>query len=174
MTAAQVSIQRTPPLPAWIRLVREPSLAPKRGSGTRIRSAEDVFRLVRPFFDREEVEVMICLMLDSQSRVVGQYEVSRGLLNSCLVHPREVFRAAIGFAAAGIILAHNHPSGDPTPSPEDRAVTRQLAAAGKLLDIPVYDHVIVGAERFTSLALDCFNPFPLPTPEAPQCQPATA
>jgi DNA repair protein RadC len=68
------------------------------------------------------------------------------------VHPREVFRPAIVEAAAGIIVVHNHPSGDPTPSAEDRAVTRQLVAAGRLLDLPVYDHVIVAGDRWVSLA----------------------
>jgi DNA repair protein RadC len=68
------------------------------------------------------------------------------------VHPREVFRAAIMEAAAGIIVVHNHPSGDPTPSLEDQSVTRQLVAAGRLLDVPVYDHVIIAGDRFVSLA----------------------
>jgi DNA repair protein RadC len=68
------------------------------------------------------------------------------------VHPREVFRHAIAEAAAGIIVVHNHPSGDPTPSAEDQSVTRQLVAAGRLLDLPLYDHVIVAADRFTSFA----------------------
>jgi DNA repair protein RadC len=74
------------------------------------------------------------------------------LLNSSLVHPREVFRAAIAEAAAGIIVVHNHPSGDPTPSAEDRSVTRQLVSAGQLLDVPLYDHVIIGGDRFVSFA----------------------
>src|SRR5947199_97142 len=69
-----------------------------------------------------------------------------------LVHPREVFRAAIAEAAAGIIVVHNHPSGDATPSADDRAVTRQLVDAGRLLDLPVYDHVIVGGDRYVSFA----------------------
>ena len=75
-----------------------------------------------------------------------------GILNSSLVHPREVFRLAIAFGAAGIIVAHNHPSGDPTPSADDRAITRQLVDAGRLLDIPVYDHLILGAARYLSFA----------------------
>ena len=70
--------------------------------------------------------------------------VTRGILNSSLVHPREVFVHAIVARAASVILCHNHPSGDPTPSPDDRAVTEQLVAAGRLLDIPVHDHVIIG------------------------------
>ncbi len=99
-----------------------------------------------------QVEEFHLLALDSQSQVLRQVLVTRGLLNSSLVHPREVFRAAIAEAAAGIIVVHNHPSGDPTPSAEDRAVTRQLAEAGRLLDLPLYDHVIIGGDRFVSLA----------------------
>ena len=78
--------------------------------------------------------------------------VTRGLLDASLVHPREVFREAIAERAAAVILVHNHPSGDPTPSAEDRAVTAQLVAAGRLLDIPVHDHVIVGRGRYVSFA----------------------
>ncbi len=92
------------------------------------------------------------LTLNSQSRVVSAQEVTRGILNSSLVHPREVFRLAIAEGAAGIVVVHNHPSGDPTPSADDRAVTRQLVDAGKIIDIPVYDHVVIGNGRFVSFA----------------------
>jgi DNA repair protein RadC len=98
------------------------------------------------------VEEFHVLALDTRSRVLRDVAVTRGLLDSSLVHPREVFRAAIAEAAAGIILVHNHPSGDPTPSPEDRAVTRQLVAAGQLLDLPVYDHVIIAGDRWLSFS----------------------
>ncbi len=101
---------------------------------------------------RELVEVFYVIALNSQSRVIGLQEVTRGILNSSLVHPREVFRLAIAFGAAGIIVAHNHPSGDPTPSADDRAITRQLVDAGRLLDIPVYDHLVLGAARYLSFA----------------------
>jgi DNA repair protein RadC len=92
------------------------------------------------------------LALDTQSQVLRAVLVTRGLLNSSLVHPREVFRPAIAEAAAGIIVVHNHPSGDPTPSAEDRAITRQLVAAGRLLDLPVHDHIIIAGDRFLSFA----------------------
>jgi DNA repair protein RadC len=98
------------------------------------------------------VEEFHLLALDSQSRVLREVLVTRGILDSSLVHPREVFRAAIAEAAAGIIVVHNHPSGDPTPSAEDRTVTRQLVAAGQLLDVPLHDHVIIAGDRFTSFA----------------------
>jgi DNA repair protein RadC len=118
----------------------------------RIREPEDVVRLFRDRLRDLQVEEFHLLALDSQSQVLREVLVTRGLLNSSLVHPREVFRAAIAEAAAGIIVVHNHPSGDPTPSAEDRAVTQQLAAAGRLLDLPVYDHVIIAGDRFVSFA----------------------
>lgn len=123
-----------------------------RPASPRIREPEDVVRLFRARLRDLQVEEFHLLALDSQSQVLRQILVTRGLLNSSLVHPREVFRAAIAEAAAGIIVVHNHPSGDPTPSAEDRAVTRQLAEAGRLLDLPVYDHVIIAGDRFVSLA----------------------
>ena len=76
---------------------------------------------------------------------------TRGILNSSLVHPREVFRGAIAEAAAGIIVAHNHPSGDPTPSPDDLHLTAEALAAGRLLDIDVLDHLVVGHDAWVSL-----------------------
>jgi DNA repair protein RadC len=129
------------------RLGREARPAPPR-----IRCPEDVVRIAGPRLRDLAVEEFHLLALDSQSQVTRDVLITRGLLNSSLVHPREVFRAAIAEAAAGIILVHNHPSGDPTPSPEDQAITRQLVAAGELLDLPVYDHVIVAGDRFVSLA----------------------
>ncbi|HST07808.1 MAG TPA: JAB domain-containing protein, partial [Gemmatimonadaceae bacterium] len=91
-------------------------------------------------------------VLDSQHRLERDITVTRGLLNSSLVHPREVYREAIAGRASAIILVHNHPSGDPTPSPDDRVVTEQLVQAGKVLDIPVQDHVIIGRGRYISFA----------------------
>lgn len=118
----------------------------------RVSDPADVARLVGPRMRDLAVEEFHLLALDTRCRVLRDVLVTRGLLDSSLVHPREVFRAAIAEAAAGIILVHNHPSGDPTPSAEDRAVTRQLVAAGQLLDLPVHDHVIVAGDRFLSFA----------------------
>jgi DNA repair protein RadC len=125
-----------------------------RAALPRIREPEDVVRLFQARLRDLPVEEFHLLALDSQSQVLRDVLVTRGLLNSSLVHPREVFRPAIAEAAAGIIVVHNHPSGDPTPSAEDRAVTRQLVAAGQLLDLPVYDHVILGGDRFVSFATE--------------------
>ena len=129
------------------RMARE-----ERPAVPRISEPADVVKLVGGRLRDLQVEEFHLLALDTRSRVLRDVLVTRGLLDSSLVHPREVFRAAISEAAAGIILVHNHPSGDPTPSAEDRAVTRQLVAAGQLLDLPVYDHVIVAGDRFVSFA----------------------
>jgi DNA repair protein RadC len=118
----------------------------------RIREPEDVIRLFGNRLRDLQVEEFHLIALDSQSQVLREVLITRGLLNSSLVHPREVFRAAIAEAAAGIIVVHNHPSGDPTPSAEDRAATKQLVSAGQLLDLPVYDHVIIAGDRFVSFA----------------------
>ena len=118
----------------------------------RIREPEDVLRLFGTRLRDLQVEEFHLLALDSQSQVLREVLITRGLLNSSLVHPREVFRAAIAEAAAGIIVVHNHPSGDPTPSAEDRAATKQLSSAGRLLDVPLYDHVIIAGDRFVSFA----------------------
>ncbi len=118
----------------------------------RIGEPGDVLRLIGGRLRDLVVEEFHLLALDTRSRVLRDVLITRGLLDSSLVHPREVFRAAIAEAAAGIILVHNHPSGDPTPSAEDRAVTRQMVAAGQLLDLPVYDHVIIAGDRFLSFA----------------------
>lgn len=120
----------------------------------RIRGPDDVQRYYGPRLRDLAVEEFHVLALGSQSQILADLLITRGILNSSLVHPREVFRAAIAEAAAGIIVVHNHPSGDPTPSADDRAVTRQLVDAGRLLDIPVYDHVILGGggERYVSFA----------------------
>lgn len=118
----------------------------------RIRSPADVQRLMGAQLRDLPVEEFHVLALGSQSQVLKQVMVTRGLLNSSLVHPREVFHVAISARAAGIIVVHNHPSGDPTPSADDRSVTHQLVESGRLLDVPVYDHVVLAGERYVSFA----------------------
>ncbi|HHX49997.1 MAG TPA: DNA repair protein RadC [Clostridia bacterium] len=116
-----------------------------------IRSPEDVAALLMEkmrFLDREHFQV---LTLNTKNQVLGIETAFIGSLNSSIVHPREIFKEAIRRSAAALILVHNHPSGDPNPSPEDLAVTRRLQEAGQLLGIEVLDHVIIGDQRFYSL-----------------------
>ncbi|TJY41446.1 JAB domain-containing protein [Cohnella pontilimi] len=96
-------------------------------------------------------EHFVVLFLNTKNRVIGRQTVSVGSLNASVVHPREVFRAAIRRSSASILCAHNHPSGDPTPSPEDIQLTRRLAEAGELVGIELLDHIVIGDNRFISL-----------------------
>lgn len=98
----------------------------------------------------EPGEVFAILCLSTKHRVIAYHEVSRGTLDATLVHPREVFKAALLSNAASIILTHNHPSGDSTPSPDDHQLTRRLVDAGRLIGIKVLDHIIVGDGRYFS------------------------
>jgi DNA repair protein RadC len=116
----------------------------------RIRGPRDVYERCAPGLRDLPQEEFRVLMLNTQHAVVRELVITRGTLDTSVVHPREVFRSAITESAASLILVHNHPSGDPSPSAEDRAVTLQLAEAGRLLGIPVLDHVVVGDGRYVS------------------------
>jgi len=102
-------------------------------------------------YHNPECECLAVLILNTRRRVKGHHLVSIGTMDTILVHPREVFRAAIVCAASALVLAHSHPSGDPTPSEADIKVTRDLIRAGQLLKIEVLDHVIMGVGRHASL-----------------------
>jgi len=98
-----------------------------------------------------DVECFVCLLLNTRRRIKGHVLISTGTLDTLLVHPREVFRPAIIAAASAVVVAHNHPSGDASPSESDIKVTRDLIRAGLLLKIELLDHVIIGAQRHASL-----------------------
>ena len=117
-------------------------------------NAKDIYNVYAPKIEHLPVEEFHVGTLDARHCLEHDVLVSRGLLNSSPVHAREVFRHAICRNACAIILIHNHPSGDPTPSMQDMRITGQIVAAGKLLGIEVLDHVIVGRGRFTSFAED--------------------
>ena len=111
--------------------------------GTPITSAAQVHRVFAPRFADLEHEEFVVVLLDRKQRVLRVVDVSRGTLDSSIVHPREVFREAIREAAASVLALHNHPSGDPAPSTEDLHLTQRLAAAAELLGLTFLDHVIV-------------------------------
>jgi DNA repair protein RadC len=112
----------------------------------------DVHARYGPLMEDLVREVFRVALLDSQNGLIRDVIVSEGTLSASLVHPREVFKPAIVESAAALILLHNHPSGDPTPSREDLRLTRQLADCARLLDLRVHDHVIIGHGRYVSLA----------------------
>lgn len=115
-------------------------------------SADDVYKVMK-FIAKEDREYFYVLHLNANNRIIGKELVSVGTLTNNLVHPREVFKAAILNNSVSIICVHNHPSGDATPSPEDIAITDKLVQAGRLLGIPVLDHVIITSEGFEHIAI---------------------
>lgn len=116
------------------------------------RSPDDVAARYGPRLRDLHHEEFWVLLLSSSNQLLREVKVSSGTLNSSLVHPRECFAEAIKARAASVLFLHNHPSGNPEPSQEDLAITRQLTEAGKILGIPVHDHVIIAGSRFASLA----------------------
>ncbi|MCC7362713.1 MAG: DNA repair protein RadC [Anaerolineales bacterium] len=117
-----------------------------------IHSPADAAGILQPLLMHRDQEHLCVLLLDTRNRVMGEpVEIYHGSLNTSLIRVGEVFRGAIRANAAAIVLSHNHPSGDPSPSPEDVAVTRAVVDAGKLLDIACLDHIVVGSQRFVSM-----------------------
>ena len=98
----------------------------------------------------EEQELLICMMLDTKNHLLGEEMVFKGTVNSSLANPREIFLTAVSYHAVGILLVHNHPSGDPTPSRADMDFTERVRRAGDILGIPLIDHIIIGDHRFLS------------------------
>jgi DNA repair protein RadC len=121
------------------------------GEKPAITRPEDVYALLHHQLRDEKQEHVILLLLNTKNRVIQQSTLTKGTLDASLLHPREVFREAIRHSASSIILAHNHPSGDPTPSSEDIQMTNRLHQAGQLLGIDLLDHVILGDGRWVSL-----------------------
>ncbi|RUS47651.1 DNA repair protein RadC [Cohnella sp. AR92] len=117
----------------------------------RISRPQDAADLLMEELRHYREEHFVCLFLNTKNQVIGRQTLSIGSLNASIVHPREVFRAAIRRSSASILCAHNHPSGDPTPSPEDIQLTKRLAEAGQLLGIELLDHLVIGDNRYISL-----------------------
>lgn len=121
-------------------------VAPRRAFG----SPRDVAAFLLPRFSAREVEQFGVVLLDSRHRLVRAQALTVGTLDCSVVHPRDVFRTALEANAASVVVFHNHPSGDPTPSPEDEALTRRLAAAGTLLGVDVLDHLVLADASYFS------------------------
>ncbi len=135
-----------------LRVVRERRVG--YGPGRQLSTSLAVYEAFRERFTKADREEFLAVMLDGKNRALGFHLVSVGTLTASLVHPREVFKAAILANAAAVILVHNHPSGDPTPSAEDRAITQRLKEAGDLLGIRLLDHVVIGDGRYVSFSDD--------------------
>ena len=119
-------------------------------SDKKITSPKDVADIFIPLLRDEVKEKFILVCLNSANKIIKHEVISVGNLNSSVVHPREIFKAAIENNSASVILIHNHPSGNPEPSNEDIAITKKIVEAGRILDIPVFDHLIIAGNLFTS------------------------
>lgn len=117
-----------------------------------VRAPEDVAQVFLPKLRDLQHEEFWVLLLSTSNQLIRERRITSGTLNSSLVHPRECFAEALKEKAASVIFVHNHPSGNPEPSQEDLSITRQLTESGKILGIPVYDHIVVGGAQFVSFA----------------------
>ena len=135
-----------------VELIRESNKTDESVSTEPFSGPREVHQYIRKGLENKDREFFVSILVDTKNIPLGVNLISIGGLRSSIVEPREVFKAAILASASSLILAHNHPSGNPTPSPEDIGVTKKLMEAGKMLNIPVLDHVIVGRNRYYSLA----------------------
>ena len=145
-------------LKAAFELARRAELSSEPAAARPVGTAEAAKRLARRHLAGRKREHFIAILLDARHRPLRVVPVSIGTLEMSVVHPRETFREAIVGRACAILVAHNHPSGDPSPSPEDLELTRRLVEAGKLIGIPVLDHLIVGGRECVSLRQGGFLP----------------
>lgn len=116
----------------------------------RLANSASVFLAMKKFYAGADRESLVVLCVDTKNRITAMNVASVGILNGSMVHPREVFKPAILANAAAIILVHNHPSGDPAPSPEDRKVTQNILEAGKIMNIALLDHIVIGERNYYS------------------------
>ncbi len=139
------------PIPRYtIGLIKEPT--PHFTPTPHYDSSESVYACLKPILANQDREHMYGLFLDAKHALIGINHIAMGNMTEAFIHPREVFKCAILLNAAALILAHNHPSGDPSPSREDRLLTTRLAEAGTLLGIALLDHLIIGEDRYYSFA----------------------
>jgi len=137
-------------LAAAFELSRRILSQPKWFSNKKITSPQDVAEIFIPILRDDNKEKFIVVCLNSANKIIKHETISIGNLNSSVVHPREVFKVAIDNSSASIILIHNHPSGNPEPSNEDIRITKKIVETGKIMEIPVFDHLIIAGETYTS------------------------
>ncbi len=145
-----IGLAKSAQLLAAVELGRRIALE-EMGDQPLISRPEDVYTYLCHRLRDEKQEHVVVLLLNTKNRLIGDVTVTKGTLDSSLLHPREVYREAIRHSASSVILAHNHPSGDPTPSGEDVQITRRIYQAGQIVGIELLDHVVIGDGRWVSL-----------------------
>lgn len=150
-------MQMDPPaavaLPPWCRIVRDTGPEGKYRPMAQpvVRNAREAYEMLRARCEREEVEVAIAMAVDPHGHVLAIQEIGRGTIDETMATPREIFRLAVAHGAAGVVFAHNHPSGNHLPSNADIASAKNAAEAGKVLGIPLLDSLVIGDGQYTSL-----------------------
>ncbi len=130
------------------------SLIKETSAGQSVSNAQEVYNVIKPLYaEYEDMEVMYCLYLNGKNKILSIEKMFTGSINSAPVYPREIIKKTIQFKAAAVILVHNHPSGDTTPSKDDQNVTRKVMVALSSIDVQLHDHIIVG-ERYHSMEED--------------------
>ena len=150
-SAGKISEKQAAALHLALELGREACSAPLR-AGERFSSSQELYHRYRARFFSARREYFFSLQLNSKNQLIREVLVSVGSLNVSVVHPREVFSFAVRDSTSALILLHNHPSGDPSPSREDRECTKRLVSAGKILGIRVLDHIVIGHDEYYSFA----------------------
>jgi DNA repair protein RadC len=150
-TIKGIGLAKATQIKAALQLGRRMEEQPQTNEQPVIKGPEDVDRLLRNKLSDKKKEHFAIIMLDTRNRLIRDTDISVGTLDASLVHPREVFKEAISASAASIMLVHNHPSGDPAPSDDDIRITKRLIEVGKLVDIEVLDHIIIGGEKWLSM-----------------------
>ncbi len=121
------------------------SMVRESSRGQEVTSSEEIYNIMKPMLaDAPDVERMYGIFMDTKNRIIAIEKIAEGTINHTAIYPREVVKQVLNFAAAGLVLCHNHPSGDQTPSREDKALTMQLAIAMAGIHVPLHDHVIIG------------------------------
>ncbi|MCP4297136.1 MAG: hypothetical protein GY786_16160 [Proteobacteria bacterium] len=146
-------------LQGLVELFHRTNLETYKSKGDSFTESRHIAKYVSHLLSREKQEYFYILILDNKNRVIRNHRVSQGLLNKSLVHPREVFAPALELRAASIVLIHNHPSGDTSPSVQDRTITKRLCEVGNLTGINVIDHLIIGDETYFSFVDHGIMPF---------------
>ena len=156
MELEKLYMQEFPGTRFRINLVREEAAPEDRGGDLKpITNQEDAYRYLKAGLEDRDRETFVCLLLDARLVPLGVNLVAVGQLDQATIHSREVFKAAVLASASSIVLGHNHPSGDPSPSMVDREITVGLAHAGRILGIRVWDHIIIGRASYESLHSLC-------------------
>ena len=142
-----------------VTLVRERAAEPYTIARQLVKHGGDAANLLRTVIGSNPREVITAIYLDVRCRIIGLHEVSTGTIDQAIVHPRDIFGPALTLSASALILAHNHPSGDATPSGQDKAVTERIKQCGEMLGVAMLDHIVVGESRYYSFADECFFPY---------------